>query len=167
MSPTLYVVWCMSSHCAQFFYFLASLLAKCSFASQRLQQLVSLNVTAVTRMTKIVLPGMSDRQVFLPPPPPQLLLVSHPIRCTRQSFRRRGAIVNISSGSGTFPCPMLTVYSATKAYMDFFSRGLEAEVASRGVIVQSVTPFFVASKLSKLRPSLTTPTPAAYCRQVR
>ena len=33
-----------------------------------------------------------------------------------------GVIVNNGSGSGRFPTPLLTLYSATKAFVDIFSR---------------------------------------------
>uniref|UniRef100_A0A667Z8T8 Hydroxysteroid (17-beta) dehydrogenase 12b n=1 Tax=Myripristis murdjan TaxID=586833 RepID=A0A667Z8T8_9TELE len=78
-------------------------------------------------------------------------------------FRRKGAILNISSASGLFPVPLLTVYSASKAFVDFFSRGLQAEYKSKGIIIQSVLPFFVATKLSKIkRATLDKPSPERY-----
>ncbi|CAB1338915.1 unnamed protein product [Coregonus sp. 'balchen'] len=80
-----------------------------------------------TMMTRMVLPGMVER--------------------------KKGAILNISSASGMYPCPLLTVYSASKAFVDFFSRGLEADVL----------PFFVATKLSKIRrATLDKPNPDRY-----
>uniref|UniRef100_A0A3Q2Z6E3 Hydroxysteroid (17-beta) dehydrogenase 12b n=1 Tax=Hippocampus comes TaxID=109280 RepID=A0A3Q2Z6E3_HIPCM len=78
-------------------------------------------------------------------------------------FRKKGAILNISSASGMYPVPLLTVYSASKAFVDFFSRGLQAEYKSKGIIIQSVLPFFVATKLSKIRrATLDTPSPERY-----
>uniref|UniRef100_A0A3Q2CDU9 Hydroxysteroid (17-beta) dehydrogenase 12b n=1 Tax=Cyprinodon variegatus TaxID=28743 RepID=A0A3Q2CDU9_CYPVA len=78
-------------------------------------------------------------------------------------FRKKGAILNISSASGMYPVPLLTVYSASKAFVDFFSRGLQAEYKSKGIIIQSVLPFFVATKLSKIRrPTLDKPSPERY-----
>uniref|UniRef100_A0AAY4AYV1 3-ketoacyl-CoA reductase n=1 Tax=Denticeps clupeoides TaxID=299321 RepID=A0AAY4AYV1_9TELE len=72
-------------------------------------------------------------------------------------------VLNISSASGMYPVPLLTVYSASKAFVDFFSRGLQAEYKSKGVIVQSVLPFFVATKMTKIRkPTLDKPTPDRY-----
>ena len=50
--------------------------------------------------------------------------------------RKRGAIINLSSMSAHIPVPLLTVYSASKAYVDFFSRGLAAEYSSKGIVVQ-------------------------------
>uniref|UniRef100_A0A671YBQ4 Hydroxysteroid (17-beta) dehydrogenase 12b n=1 Tax=Sparus aurata TaxID=8175 RepID=A0A671YBQ4_SPAAU len=74
-----------------------------------------------------------------------------------------GAILNISSASGMYPVPLLTVYSASKAFVDFFSRGLQAEYKSKGIIIQSVLPFFVATKLSKIRrATLDKPSPERY-----
>uniref|UniRef100_A0A672G2A8 Very-long-chain 3-oxoacyl-CoA reductase-B-like n=1 Tax=Salarias fasciatus TaxID=181472 RepID=A0A672G2A8_SALFA len=77
--------------------------------------------------------------------------------------RKKGAILNISSASGMYPVPLLTIYSASKAFVDFFSRGLQAEYKSKGIIIQSVLPFFVTTKLSKIRrPTLDTPSPERY-----
>uniref|UniRef100_A0AAQ4QAF3 Hydroxysteroid (17-beta) dehydrogenase 12b n=1 Tax=Gasterosteus aculeatus aculeatus TaxID=481459 RepID=A0AAQ4QAF3_GASAC len=76
---------------------------------------------------------------------------------------KKGAILNISSASGMYPVPLLTVYSASKAFVDFFSRGLQAEYKSKGIIIQSVLPFFVATKLSKIRrATLDKPSPERY-----
>ncbi|KAJ8252640.1 hypothetical protein COCON_G00219520 [Conger conger] len=62
-----------------------------------------------------------------------------------------------------YPVPLLTIYSSTKAFVDFFSRGLNAEYKSRGIIIQSVLPFFVATKMTKIRkPTLDKPTPERY-----
>uniref|UniRef100_A0A8C5BPP5 Uncharacterized protein n=1 Tax=Gadus morhua TaxID=8049 RepID=A0A8C5BPP5_GADMO len=78
-------------------------------------------------------------------------------------LRKKGAILNISSASALAPIPLLTVYSASKAFVDFFSRGLEAEYKSQGIIIQSVLPSFVATKLSKIRrATLDKPTPQRY-----
>uniref|UniRef100_A0A3P9N5Y5 Hydroxysteroid (17-beta) dehydrogenase 12b n=1 Tax=Poecilia reticulata TaxID=8081 RepID=A0A3P9N5Y5_POERE len=83
--------------------------------------------------------------------------------CQVSMNKKKGAILNISSASGMYPVPLLTVYSASKAFVDFFSRGLQAEYKSKGIIIQSVLPFFVATKLSKIRrPTLDRPSPARY-----
>uniref|UniRef100_A0A673Y9V1 Hydroxysteroid (17-beta) dehydrogenase 12b n=1 Tax=Salmo trutta TaxID=8032 RepID=A0A673Y9V1_SALTR len=85
------------------------------------------------------------------------------IRLCATCFRKKGAVLNISSASGMYPCPLLTVYSASKAFVDFFSRGLEAEYKSKGILIQSVLPFFVATKLSKIRrATLDKPNPDRY-----
>lgn len=47
--------------------------------------------------------------------------------------------------------------------MDFFSRGLQEEYKAKGIIVQSVLPFFVATKMTRIRkPTLDKPTPERY-----
>jgi 17beta-estradiol 17-dehydrogenase / very-long-chain 3-oxoacyl-CoA reductase len=73
--------------------------------------------------------------------------------------KKKGIVINNSSGSGRIPTPMLTVYSATKAYMDFFSQALSIEYREKGIIVQSLCPYYVSTKLSRVRKSFTTPTP--------
>ncbi|XP_033914028.2 very-long-chain 3-oxoacyl-CoA reductase-B-like [Acipenser ruthenus] len=104
-----------------------------------INNMISINVTSVCQMTRLVLPGMVERS--------------------------KGAILNISSASGMYPVPLLTLYSSTKAFVDFFSRAMHAEYKSRGIIVQSVLPFFVATKLSKIRrPTLDKPSPEAYVK---
>uniref|UniRef100_A0AAR2JE16 Uncharacterized protein n=1 Tax=Pygocentrus nattereri TaxID=42514 RepID=A0AAR2JE16_PYGNA len=75
----------------------------------------------------------------------------------------KGVILNIASASGMYPVPLLTLYSSSKAFVDFFSRGLDAEYKNKGVIIQSVLPFYVTTKLSKIkRASLDIPTPERY-----
>ncbi|KAI4564707.1 hypothetical protein MJT46_019795, partial [Ovis ammon polii x Ovis aries] len=66
-------------------------------------------------------------------------------------FLSKGVILNISSASGMYPVPLLTIYSATKAFVDFFSQCLHEEYKSKGIFVQSVLPYFVATKLAKIR----------------
>ncbi|NXA44474.1 DHB12 reductase, partial [Nothocercus julius] len=80
-------------------------------------------------------------------------------------FRSKGVILNISSAAGMCPTPLLTLYSATKAFVDYFSRGLHAEYKSKGIIVQSVLPYYVVTKLSKIRkPTFDKPSPETYVR---
>jgi len=103
-------------------------------------------------------------------------LVNNMIRCNVDSVayltqmilpdmlkKRRGLIVNLSSVSGRRPVPLLGLYSGTKGFVDLFSRSLAAECASRGVLIQSLCPGFVVSKLSGIRkPSLFSPTPEQF-----
>ncbi|XP_072278320.1 very-long-chain 3-oxoacyl-CoA reductase [Pyxicephalus adspersus] len=104
-----------------------------------LDQLININITSVCKMTRLVLPGMLERS--------------------------KGVILNVSSASGMYPVPLLTVYSATKAFVDFFSRGLHAEYCNKGITVQSVLPFFVATKMSKIRkPTWDKPNPENYVK---
>lgn len=79
--------------------------------------------------------------------------------------RSKGAIINVSSGAGAIPMGLLSIYSASKAYVDFFSRALQQEYEKKGIFIQSVLPFMVVSKLSKVRkPSALVPTANQYVR---
>ncbi|XP_039082713.1 very-long-chain 3-oxoacyl-CoA reductase [Hyaena hyaena] len=104
-----------------------------------IKKLINVNVLSVCKMTRLVLPGMVERS--------------------------KGAILNISSASGLVPVPLLAIYSATKAFVDFFSQCLHEEYRSKGIFVQSVLPFYVATKLSKVRkPTLDTPSAETYVK---
>ncbi|CAD6263289.1 unnamed protein product [Miscanthus lutarioriparius] len=103
------------------------------------RNLVRLNVDAVTRVTHAVLPGMVRRG--------------------------RGAVVNIGSGaSAILPSdPLYTVYAATKAYIDQFSRCLYVEYRSKGIDVQCQVPMLVATKMASIKtPSFFVPSPDTY-----
>jgi 3-oxoacyl-[acyl-carrier protein] reductase len=79
-----------------------------------------------------------------------------PILLTRLVLKRMllqeggGRIVNISSICGLRGYTGLTVYSATKAAMDAFTRSLAHEVSGRGVLVNSVAPGFFESEMSSV-----------------
>ncbi|NWW80561.1 DHB12 reductase, partial [Climacteris rufus] len=80
-------------------------------------------------------------------------------------FRSKGIILNIASAAGMYPTPLLTLYSATKVFVDYFSRGLQAEYKNKGVIVQSVLPYYVATNMTKIRkPTFDKPSPETYVR---
>lgn len=51
-----------------------------------------------------------------------------------------GRIINISSIASFVPNVRMTVYSATKAYVSFFSRGLHEELKPRKISVTAVCP---------------------------
>ncbi|KAI8783593.1 very-long-chain 3-oxoacyl-CoA reductase, partial [Biomphalaria glabrata] len=100
------------------------------------QDLVTMNCIAAAKMTELVLPKMVDK------------------KC--------GYIINVGSSSGTFHVPLLSLYSASKAFIDVFSRCLQQEYSSHGITIQCISPFFVVSKLSKMRKSnLLVPSPTA------
>lgn len=110
-------------------------------SDELVESMIRMNITSTTRMTRMVLDGMVER--------------------------KKGAIVNIGSAAGLLPCgsPLYAVYSGTKAYVDFFSRSLDVAYASKGITVQCQAPYFVTSKLSKIRKtSLTVPSPEAYVK---
>jgi len=98
--------------------------------------LIEMNINSTVWMTNMVIAGMAER--------------------------KRGTIINLSSGSADFTMPLLAEYGAAKMFVERFSLSLDAEYKSRGVRVQCQVPFYVATKLAKLRKSLTVPTAEAY-----
>jgi len=100
--------------------------------------LVELNIQSTTKMIRIVLPQMISKS--------------------------KGAIVNISSGSSLIAAPLLSQYAATKSYVNALSLGLHYELKSKGIHVQAQAPFYVSTKLAKMRASLTVPSPRSYAR---
>jgi short-subunit dehydrogenase len=83
-------------------------------ASQALDETIAVNITALTRLTHAVLPGLLARGA--------------------------GAIVNFASVLAFHPWPEFSVYNASKAYVVSFSQALQGVVAGKGVLVQVVTP---------------------------
>lgn len=57
--------------------------------------------------------------------------------------RGLGMIVNVSSIAGKIPLPWLTLYSASKAALNFVSDGLRMELHEAGIGVVSVCPGYV------------------------
>lgn len=73
-----------------------------------------------------------------------------------EAMKRRGHgyILNMSSMAAKLPCPGITVYSATKAYLKSFSKSLFFEMRPYGVGVTTVCPAAIATPLYKLKPSM-------------
>ncbi|RWS22479.1 hydroxysteroid dehydrogenase-like protein 5 [Leptotrombidium deliense] len=107
--------------------------------TQLIENMININIVSCTRMIDLVLPEMEKR--------------------------KRGVIINISSMSGSYPSPLLTVYAASKVYVDFLSRALNREYSDKGIVIQSILPAFVQTKMSKIRkPTMMAPSPATYVR---
>ena len=100
--------------------------------------LINCNITSLTKMTAIVLPNMVKK--------------------------RKGIIINNGSGAGRTPMPLATIYSSSKAYVDFFSRALDLEYRGKGIIVQSLCPYYVSTKLSKKGVGFGSPDPTSYVK---
>lgn len=66
----------------------------------------------------------------------------------RMLTRGSGSIVNISSIVGRTGYRGLSVYSATKAALDGFTRSLARELGSRGITVNSVAPGYLRTEMS-------------------
>lgn len=81
---------------------------------QRVKEMLAVNVTALTLLTRLLLPGMIAR--------------------------KRGAILNVSSTAGFLPIAGFAIYAATKAYVTSFSEAIRAELHGTGVTVTSLCP---------------------------
>lgn len=75
---------------------------------------LTLNVTALMRLTRAALPGMRARKA--------------------------GTVVNVGSVMAFHALPVSSLYSATKAFVLTFSRGIAQEVKDDNVLVQAVLP---------------------------
>lgn len=73
-----------------------------------------------------------------------------------EEMKRRGYgyLINMSSMAAKLPCPGITIYSATKAYLKSFGKSLYFEMRPYGVGVTTVCPAAIATPLYKLKPSL-------------
>ncbi|XP_069819579.1 17-beta-hydroxysteroid dehydrogenase type 3 [Dendropsophus ebraccatus] len=87
------------------------------------ENLINCNVVSVIKMTRLVLKQMAQR--------------------------RQGIVLNISSAFGSFPCPLYAIYSASKVFVTTFSKALQAEYKSEGIIIQAVTPYGVSTPMTK------------------
>jgi len=81
---------------------------------QRLEDMIELNVTALTRLSRAYLPGMLERG--------------------------SGKIMNVASTASFQPGPLMAVYYATKAYVLSFSEALAEETRGSGVTVTALCP---------------------------
>jgi len=104
--------------------------------SDEVSQLIAMNIDSTMTMTRMVLDGMLER--------------------------KRGTVVNVSSASAMYTMPLLAEYASAKAFVEKLSKTLDSEYAAKGVTFQCQVPFYVATKLAKLRKSLTVPTADAY-----
>lgn len=105
---------------------------------QNINDIINCNMVSVAKMSAIVLPGMIDR--------------------------KGGVIINISSGTGMVVSPLYSLYSGTKAFVDYFTKGIHTEYESKGIIIQSLAPFAVSTKISKVPASFLTPSPKDFVK---
>jgi short-subunit dehydrogenase len=83
-------------------------------SADRIEQLITLNTLALTRLAAAVAPRLANAG--------------------------EGAIINIGSVVGLAPEFGMSVYGASKAFVLFLSQGLSLELAPKGVYVQAVLP---------------------------
>jgi hypothetical protein len=95
----------------------AGLGALAPFAEQDLavqRTMLVVNVEALTRLTRLFLPGMLERG--------------------------RGRVLNVASTAGFVPGPFMAVYYASKAYVISLSVALANELAPKGITVTCLCP---------------------------
>jgi short-subunit dehydrogenase len=85
-----------------------------------MENMIELNITALLRLTKAVLPGLLER--------------------------KSGAIINISSIVAVNPELLNGVYSGTKAFVLNLTQSLHKEVSDKGIQLQAVLPGATASE---------------------
>lgn len=88
-----------------------------AFADTPLQtelEMLQVNITSLTHLTKLALPGMLER--------------------------KQGRIMNVASTAGFLPGPMMAVYYATKAYVISFSEAIANELKGSGITVTCLCP---------------------------
>jgi uncharacterized protein len=83
-------------------------------SSRAVDEMISVNISVLTRLTHAVLPGFLTRGA--------------------------GAIVNFASVLAFHPWPDFGTYAASKAYVASLSQALQGEVAGKGVLVQVISP---------------------------
>ncbi|MDF0732118.1 SDR family oxidoreductase [Pseudomonas entomophila] len=81
---------------------------------EQMQQMITLNITALTRLTYAAVPGFVARG--------------------------HGAVINISSIVSLQPELLNGVYGASKAFVTAFSQSLQHELGDKGVRIQAVLP---------------------------
>jgi short-subunit dehydrogenase len=83
-------------------------------APEKIEAMLAVNMTALTRLTRWAVTGMVARQ--------------------------RGWICNVGSSAGILPLPSFAVYAATKAYVNSFSEALRIELHGAGIKVLALCP---------------------------
>lgn len=106
--------------------------------SERMLKLIHLNIVPVTSLTKEFLANMSSK--------------------------KNGLVVNVGSMSGILSTPLLSVYSASKAYVHTLTDSLRLEYSEKNIHFQVICPMFVATAMTGMRSSLSCPTPDTYAR---
>jgi 3-oxoacyl-[acyl-carrier protein] reductase len=67
-------------------------------------------------------------------------------------LRRWGRIINISSPSARMPLPGQASYAASKAGLEGFTRALSRDLASKGVLVNAVSPGLIDTEMLESMP---------------
>ncbi|KAI0165586.1 hypothetical protein GGR57DRAFT_448015 [Xylariaceae sp. FL1272] len=107
--------------------------------SEEIENIITINCKGTLKVTRIVAPGMQSR--------------------------KRGLILTMGSFGGWMPMPFLATYSGSKAFLQFWSTALAAELKPDNVDVQLVLSYLVTTAMSKVRrPSAMVPNPRQFVR---
>lgn len=88
-----------------------------SFLSQKVetyQEMITLNIASLVTLTHLFLPKMLEK--------------------------KSGGIINVASIAAFFPCPYISVYGATKAFVLSFTEALAGEYNESGVKIMALCP---------------------------
>ena len=88
------------------------------------QTMIDTNVTAMVRLTRLLLPGLIER---------------------------KGAIIAIGSVAGSYVYPGGNVYAGSKAFANHFTLALRADLHGTGVRVTSIEPGMVETEFTLIR----------------
>ena len=94
---------------------------------ERVDQMMQVNMVALTRLTRALLPAMIKQ--------------------------KRGAILNVSSSASFLPIPNFAVYAATKAYVTSFTEALRGELHGTGIHLSALCPGPTHSEFSDVADS--------------
>lgn len=90
---------------------------------QKELDMIQVNITALTELTKALVPGMVQR--------------------------KKGKILNVASVAAFQSGPLMAVYFATKAYVLSFSEALTNELSEHGILVSVLCPGPTATEFEK------------------
>jgi hypothetical protein len=91
---------------------------------ERVDQMMLVNMVALTRLTRGLLPAMIEQ--------------------------KGGAILNVSSSASFLPIPNFAVYAATKAYVTSLSEALRSELCGAGISVTALCPGPVRTEFTEV-----------------
>jgi short-subunit dehydrogenase len=86
-------------------------------------EMIQVNISALTHLTKLALPGMVER--------------------------KHGQILNVASTAGFQPGPLMAVYYATKAYVISFTEAIANELKGSGIVVICLCPGATKTEFAK------------------
>ncbi|KAJ3410523.1 hypothetical protein HDV05_003680 [Chytridiales sp. JEL 0842] len=110
-------------------------------SEQVILDMVQINIVAQLRVTRLIAPKLVAQ--------------------------KKGLILNIGSVAGCIPSGLMATYSASKAFLRYWSQGLGMELAPHKVHVEHITTYFVVTAMSKIRrANWSTPTTKNYVRSV-